>query len=203
MTSPERANDLFIQQVAGTIAPLCDEDEIFARFGIDFVDFDDTSRFSRALSAILTSGLALLRSPPNLLEGYMPELSAHQYDWDTIVYLVAALFIHNWAPLMSAQEWIDMLRQQRVLYSQAHNSHGFGMDTPEWLDHIDASVETRHELFTRTTGLLLQPSSFVGTRSMILVSRSPTPNGCEWYHAGDKQLCRMTTSMNLLVTKEV
>jgi len=138
--------EAYVRQIEGMIAPLMDQDEVFEQFNIDLEDEADHSRFHRGLTAILASSLALCRFPPNLREGWMPQLASHLRDWDTIKCLIATLYIQAYGPLMSCRQWMGMLIERDGLYRVARRSADFGTDTQAWLDHIAHRADTRYEL---------------------------------------------------------
>jgi hypothetical protein len=120
-----------------------DRNEIFEVFGIDLDDASQGVRFQRALSNVVSAGLALCRFPPN----HIPKLSSRLDDWTTVAYLITTMFIGEYNYFMSPQQWVHILAARHAIYQMALNSGDFGIDTKEWLDHITERDFTHYELF--------------------------------------------------------
>jgi len=125
------------------IHTVMDQGKILEVFHIDLEDISQGVRFQRALAAVMSAGLALCRFPPN----HIPKLSSRLDDWDTVTYLIATIFVHEYGYLMSPQQWISFLAVRNATYQKVLNSGGFGVDTKEWLGHIATRDATRYELF--------------------------------------------------------
>jgi hypothetical protein len=138
--------DTSVNQISGMITPLMDSDEIFEQFGIDIENTTEDHEFTQAMSLVVSAGVALCCFPPNQEIDWMPQLVYHLQDWKTIHFAVATFFIQMYEPLMKPRQWVMMLAERNKIYQQALASDDFGLDTKEWLDHINLSSHVRCQI---------------------------------------------------------
>ena len=127
-----------IAHVKRVITPLMDVDEIREHFGIDLCS-GKHFRFIRAMTQVANAGVALLRFPSNLQEGWMKLLNHHLVDWLTIKFAITTLFVESNGEvnqLMSPKHWVEVLAVRDRLYRAAVQSADFGAVTQEFLSYF-------------------------------------------------------------------
>jgi hypothetical protein len=147
----DHADDIYSRYVAhlwSILGPIMEQDEMLAQFNIDLEDQSQGVRFQRALAAIISTGVSLCRFPGNV----HATLSAHFERWDSVAFLIATWFVHIYWPLMTPQQWCNILAVRNVIYQKALVSDDFGADTKTWLDHIAAQADPCYELFSTAEG---------------------------------------------------
>lgn len=135
------------RHIEGIVAPLLELEEVYARFGIDLECSDEPSRFLQAMKQVISAGVALSRIPLNLHEGWMPMLAPHLNDWLTVKFLVASLFVTTQWPLMTPDQWTDVLAARNRIGRAAFYSTDFGSSTVvAWLEHINDRHDAQYEV---------------------------------------------------------
>jgi hypothetical protein len=159
--------------IQGIVGPLMGTLEIHSQFNIDLERGNDPSRFLQAMELVISLGVALSRSPPSYLEGWMPILMSRLRDYMTIKFLVASIFITAQSSRMTPSQWASVVAQRNRIGRAASASMDFVPSTSSWVTYINDRYNVQYEIlvedyFPNATIVRWQETRTTNTASYVV-----------------------------------